>query len=436
MLKKTLLSLILAALALSGAAFADDTPKGNVHPYIKLSASERFRFVSWDNSTTLDDARDGANTFTRHHTSVTGQFYPHDDVEFCLKLTNEFRYYFTPGDTDFEINEIFFDQLYARYTGRFINLTLGRQNLMFGEGLILFDGGPLDGSRSAYFNAARLDVKPCSKGMITLFYFFQPEQEDYLPLVNDQENALIEQDEQGFGVYLNRDFDKVNLQAYYLRKNRKDEIADLYAYEFNTLGIRLGFDITPQLAFAGEYASQTGEWDFLYDQSAYAGYAHLDYKTGWKEFLPTNLTLGFVYLSGDNPRTSNHEGWEPLFGRWPKYSESYIYTLLIEGNGIAYWSDYYSINARAGFALTDKVNFRAEYQSLHATRYPSMRIPWHAIRGLGKNRGNMFIGKVNFTINEYLSGHALWEHFRPGSFYSEEADPANWLRVQLMLNVS
>ena len=80
-----------------------------------VGLSERLRFVSWDNAITLSDAADAANTFTRHRTSVWADWKPSDNLQFYVKLTNEFRYYFNPDDRDFEINEIIFDNLYLKY---------------------------------------------------------------------------------------------------------------------------------------------------------------------------------------------------------------------------------------------------------------------------------------------------------------------------------
>ena len=63
-----------------------------------IGLSERLRFVSWDNAITLNDAADAANTFTRHRTSVWADWKPSDNLQFYVKLTNEFRYYFNPDD--------------------------------------------------------------------------------------------------------------------------------------------------------------------------------------------------------------------------------------------------------------------------------------------------------------------------------------------------
>ncbi|MEW6410989.1 MAG: hypothetical protein AB1483_00790 [Candidatus Zixiibacteriota bacterium] len=428
--KRYLAFSIVTLMIFTSVVAGEDSPKGNIHPNFRLSFSERFRLVSWDNSVNLTDASESATSFTRHRTSIMGQYFALNQFELGLKLTNEFRHYFVPENTEFTWNEIFVDQLYGRWTkGRFA-LTVGRQDIKFGEGFVVLDGGPLDGSRSAYFNAARLDIKPCPQGTLSLFYLYQPRQEDYLPLINDQEKDLVEQDEEGFGAYLSRDVGKGNVQAYYIRKNIVAVDNQLTESGINTIGARITTPLTPQLSVTGEGAYEFGTYGNI-DRKAMGGYAYADYNTGWMKYLPKKLTAGGVYLSGDDPETEDWEGWEPMLGRWPKWSESFIYTLVPE-YGVAYWSNYASLFGRVEFEPMDRVNFRFEYQHLMAPQVAALSYMLH---GDGNNRGEMLIGKLTYTINDYLSGHVVWEHFIAGDYYIDNTDPANWLRFQLMLAV-
>jgi hypothetical protein len=139
----------------------------------KLSFAERFRFVTWDNAINLDKSNSQASTFTRHRTSITAQWKPTDRLEVLAKLTNEFRYYFQPKGKDFSIHEFFFDNFYIHWknaAGLPVSLKLGRQNINLGEGFVVMDGHPLDGSRSIYFNAARFDVRLGHDNNLILFY--------------------------------------------------------------------------------------------------------------------------------------------------------------------------------------------------------------------------------------------------------------------------
>ncbi|MDZ7725142.1 MAG: hypothetical protein U5R06_20580 [candidate division KSB1 bacterium] len=82
-----------------------------------------------------------------------------------VRFTNEFRKYLIIPDGkegDFTLDEIFIDNLYVNWKSQGdipLSVTLGRQNLIYGEGFILLDGNPWDGSRSIYPDAIKVSFK-------------------------------------------------------------------------------------------------------------------------------------------------------------------------------------------------------------------------------------------------------------------------------------
>jgi len=396
----------------------------------KLSFSERFRFTGWDNAISLNDDSSESYAFTRHRTSIMLQWLPIENLEFAVKLTNEFRNYLSPKDREFNFHEIIFDQLYIKWDhviGLPLTLTLGRQNLILGEGFVVFEGHPLDGSRSIYFNALRGDIQLRPNHKLTLFYSYQPVKDNILPVINDKEQGLVEQPERGIGVYYSGKLKKVGLEAYYIRKDVDEESLNTLECGINAFGARVQVPLFDPLSLTVEGVYQTGHWREV-DHGAMGGYFHLDYKVGENIPLLKTITLGGIYLSGDDPATNKHEGWEPLFGRWPKWSESYIYTLVRE-KSVAYWSNLNSLYISLLTQLCEPMTLTMTYHRLGAS-YSSADIFFPG--GSGKNRGDLFIGKLDFKINANWSGHFLWEHFNPGDFYFDGADPANWLRFEIM----
>ncbi len=417
----------LASMVFCAVVSADDTAPGNVHPRIRLSFTERFRMVSWDNAVSLDESAEGGNSFTRHRTNVMGQWYPTDKMELALKLTNEFRNYFVPEQRVFTWDEVFVDQFYFKYRnewGAKGTLTVGRQNITLGEGFVVMDGHPLDGSRSIYFNAVRYDWKIDPRKQLTMFYCYQDETDEALPIIHDQETRLLDQPEEGIGAYFDGDLGKVNLEGYYIRKNMKAGQWRKAGSEINTLGARVRVPVRSDLSGTAEGAYQFGDRED-FDHSAYGGYAYADYNTGWGRYFPQSFRAGAILLSGDDPATDDSEGWDPLFGRWPKWSESYIYTLVPE-SGVAYWSNFASLHAGMRFAPAEDIGFKLDYHHLMA--------PQESVEG-GNTRGELLIGRLDFRLTESLTGHVVWEHFEPGDFYADSADPYNWLRTELLLNI-
>jgi len=435
-MKKTIILPVLAVICLAGGmAFSDDKSE---EPRLKFAFSERMRLETWDNTIGFDSSLADENTYTRTRSSLTAEWKPFDSLLFVCKITNEFRYYFAPDDKEFSIHEFFFDQLYLKAIepfGLWGSFTIGRQDMRFGEGFVVMDGGPLDGSRSAYFNGARVDLNLYNfngeKGTITYFYVYQSETDRLLPLINDRSQMLIEQPEEGYSAYLSCTIEKRVWDVYYIHKNIYETATIKEESSIETLGLRALIPLTGGLEFTGEAASQWGSKSDN-DRVAFGGYFHLDYKTGESFPLPELITLGGIYLTGDNPDTPEWEAWDPLFSRWPKWSESLIYAFIKESK-VAYWSNFNSLYASLRIPLWVDSNLNLTYHFLGADEPAPTSNTFPG--GVGTDRGNLFIARLNFKLLPELSGHVVWEHLTPGDFYSAGADGYNWFRTELLLQL-
>lgn len=451
--------MVLVCLLSAIMMFADEQDKDSV---FQFGFAERFRIVSWDNPITLNGDAPEQSTFTRHRTNLSAKWTPSEYVEVFAKITNEFRYYFTPDDREFNIHEIFIDNLYLKWRRAFrmpVTLTLGRQNIMLDEGFVVMDGHPLDGSRSISFNAARADIQLGKRGNLTLFYTYQPETDNILPVINVKDQPLIEQPYEGFGAYYKTRFGKADISLYYIRKNIDPTDTIRSESGINTYGARLQLPLLKDLSITGEAAFQDG-WigysspqiqnqstenrslDYMeiaadsgsnrMDRSAFGGYFHLDYKIKRVFPLPDQITFGGIYLSGNDMNTGEYKAWDPLFSRWPKWSESFIYTQIAEG-GVAYWSNITSLYAKIGFKINEEINLDIAYHHLGAAEHNQTLSMFPG--GSGKTRGDLFITKLIFRLSKNLTGHLLWEGFRPGDFYFDSASGYSWFRFELLYRI-
>ncbi|MBN2245418.1 MAG: hypothetical protein JW755_06205 [Candidatus Aminicenantes bacterium] len=400
---------------------------------LKFGFIYRFRFVSWDNAIHLDKNKKSESTFTRHRTNLSLNWNPRPNFLLSLKLTNEFRYYFIPSNTVFNLHEIFVDNLFLKWSKLFdlpVDLSLGRQNMMLGEGFVVMDGHPLDGSRSIYFNALRADLNFNKSKKLIFFYTYQPQKDTWLPAINDQKQPLIEQPEKGIGLYFQQISKRSDYDIYYIRKYISSISSIPVDSTINTFGGKIKIPIVPAFSLTAEAAFQSGSYGD-HGRNAFGGYYHLDYMSGFNFPEQYLLTFGGIYLSGDDAGTPKMEGWDPLFSRWPKWSEAYIYTLIPEYKGkVAYWSNFASIYAEMKFNVTSKINLNLTYHHLTAPKLTKESIPFPG--GTGNNRGELIITRLNIHLNRKLSGHLHLEKFYPGNYYWPEADNYYWLRVELM----
>ncbi len=406
---------------------------------VKFSLTTRSRIETTDYASTLGLPQSPTSTagssYVRNRTGLMTQLFPASHWEIAIRFTNEFRRYLVPAGQVFTFDEVVIDQLFAKADslgGTPFSATLGRQNISLGEGFLVAEGGPSDGSRTAYFNAINLNWQFSKKTNLRFIYANQQKNDDILPIIHDQHKVLAEGDEQGVILYLTTSLSNVTLEPYLMHKERNSS-SKLPHASIICVGLREQTRLAPRLTATSELAIQTGNAGGE-DHRAIGGYSYFEYKTNWPTYYPSSFTMGGVYLSGDDNSSVKNEGWEPMFGRYPKWSESYVYTLTNE-YGVAYWSNFASLFGKVSGSLGKDITLNVEYHHSMAPEpvgetFSSRRIFQGAS---GKVRGDLAIVKLNYLIKPRLSGHLLYEQFNPGSFYAEDAKVSSWVRMEALL---
>ncbi len=425
-------------LWVSGSVLAAPSPEENSPRRWAFAFSERIRQETSDNVLSLDETKADSTAYVRFRTSSGLKWTPTSSLEFQIRLTNENRFYLAPKTdvrlgVNYGLNEVFFDWLFLKWSkpgGLPLTLTAGRQDIMLGEGFVVFDGGPLDGSRSAYFNALRLDFSLRPGHLLTAFFCEQHPTDRLFPRLNDVGQKMVEQRERGFGFYYAGSWGTLKTEGYLFRKTATAE-GRFPGAGFQVLGSRAIAPFAPCWTLVGEAAVEFGSWDGE-AMAAWGGYAHLAFAPAAKFPAPGLLTLGGIYLSGDDPATAGQEGWDPAFSRWPKWSESLIYLQAVETGRPAYWTNMTSLYAEAVFDFASNARLKLTLHELGAAR----RTPAGGIlSGRGRRRGELAVAKFTFEVNRNIAGHVIWEAFRPGNFYFEGARSYAWVRFELMFRI-
>ncbi|MCX8069959.1 MAG: alginate export family protein, partial [Thermodesulfovibrionales bacterium] len=310
-----------------------------------FGASFRLRQEVWDNVVALDTLTSASakdRDFFRLRVSGWGKASFNNDVSLYAKLTTEPKYQIgsyrmNAQGSKLDEDEIIFDNIYADFKNMFgapLDLRIGRQDFLgpdsFGEGFLLLDGTPGDGSRSFYFNAARLTWRITKDNSLDFVYITDTWTDTYLPVLHPgNKKQLTASNEQGYVVYSkNKLSDNFNLEPYYIYKI-ENAFASTPKLKLNTVGARAVFTQN-RWTVKGEFAHQFGEYDNGRDRRGNGGYVFVGRKYPDINLKP-EFELGFVYLSGDDPSTPNkHEGWNPLFSRAPYWNELIIYTMINE----------------------------------------------------------------------------------------------------------
>jgi hypothetical protein len=410
---------------------------------------------------------------------------PTPGFDFNVRLTIESRdwtetSFSAPNHKGWDWNEIVFDHFNVKIKPSKttpLTFTIGRQDLMFGDNWLIFEGTPLDGSRTIYFDAARstFEIKKWKTTFDAIFIDQTARNDWWLPpmrVSGDDVNgvrlpiqkAQVEHNERGLVLYMT---DKAKptrqIDAYFIyRAARREPIrvanstgatapfvivtnpddvddpnmktnlgrgedSDLY-----TVGGRLGGDlgkgdVSKLLKYRVEAAFQTGKRNGI-DQRGYGVNSALTYAPKTK--LGHQFRLQYELLSGDDPNTKDRdEGFDILWGRWPRWSELYIYTYAAETTRIAQLGNLHRIGAGWTFKPFAKAELATDLYRLYADKDTAkVRI----LSGAGKTRGTLLTSKLLMKFTPHLAGHLWFERFWPGNYYgADRREAATFIRPEV-----
>ena len=336
------------------------------------------------------------------------------------------------------------------------DVKVGRQDLLYGEGFVLWDGTPQDGSQSQSFDAAVATLK-LDWGTT-----------DFLLAKPYEYNAILNDDEDLYGIYNKWEFSGYAVEPYFLVRDKRQNPSKTATY--SATGVLNGYnDPSPQeqtfligmrgakkfdvadgvnLALSAEFGKEWGEIDFTNEATGLAGYTFshngklkedLDAYGGttsavlsfpevtWKP----SVKAAFTYTSGDDPNTSDYEGWDDFYSEWPKYSELLAYSYFdgfknstrAKDADVGLWGN--MIIPEIGITVSPFARFSQSIRYLYF-------MADEATLGYGKDRGNDIQAMTSYEFTKNLSGHYFIEWFDPGNYYMPGADEALFTRFQLM----
>lgn len=437
-----------------------------------VGASIRLRQEILDNFIYLGTTRSAADdrSYFRFRVQIWDNLKFDEKISLYARITTEPRYYVAgpyrvtlDNGTNlkrFDQDEIFIDNLYIDIKKPFnlpVNLRIGRQDFlgpdMYGEGFIVFDGTPADGSRSFYFNAVKLQLIISENHKFDFVYMSQPVTDIYLPSIHpsaydserdtsrlyiNHKKRLTATHEKGFLIYgSNKILQSLTVEPYYLYKN-EDEWYTNPELNFHTFGLRAVLKLNDEWSVKAELARQLGKYSDGRDKSTFGGYLFL-VKSFPNFKLSPRIELGVAYLSGDNPNTKNKdEGWNPPFSRAAMWNELFAYIVIPEtvnkGGPIpGYWTNLKAIITKLCITPVKNMNLLFSYQHLWSDKKTEFKsAPLNQMfSNNGYDRGDMFAAMGTYKFTKNIDGLLQFEYFIPGDFYTSKAKNAAFLRWQI-----
>ena len=363
-------------------------------------------------------------------------------------------------------DEVALDNLYLDGSGLFdgfLDFRIGRQDMMvgghsvFGLDRILCDGAPYVGSRSCYADMARFTFHTSEESKLDAFALYDNGRNIYRygnhnsrgrPMNAIHPGDSPDMDEWGGGLVWHdslceRTFPyKVYVvhkhnEAYYAPGRRR-----MPDKQLTTVGVDILPEINENLSFELDLADQFGT---ISDGDRQAGgqmaYAAVDFhKSRAEKGLHPYARLSVYYMSGDKhhgKRGNNDTAWDPLWGRWPQYSELFQYGTLY---GLGYWSNMTYPKLTIGMDIGPHHRVSAYSGPIFAAAQD------HAGHADGSGE-SMFKGELSAVRYDFpillapknatglkrfeIFGHVMAELFNPGDYY-DSSRPAWFLRWEVM----
>ncbi|MCK4274940.1 MAG: alginate export family protein, partial [Phycisphaerae bacterium] len=367
----------------------EDVVKRSKQPvsWFKWGADLRLREVFTPNLLLNQEDRH----FQRYRLRTWATITPVENLDINMRLVYEPKHFCQPSREakarkacyidEWTVSEALFDKMNIKWSKALnlpLTVTVGRQDMMFGNNWLILDGTPLDGSRTIFFDAARvtIDLEEI-KTKIDLVYIDQHADSDrWIKPFCDKDFHNIEQDERGAIVYVtNKSLPKTQIDGYFIYKNDRADLGtetgdvgtnrlapwqtgtdgNIYAF-----GGRIAGSIGDAWKYRAEMAQEFGHKNGA-NICAFGANARLEYHLN--DNHKNSFNTGYEYLSGDDPDTGTNEQFDPLWGRWPQFSELLAYTVALE-NRPGETTNLHRFFLGYSCKPTDKLTFDANYHLL------------------------------------------------------------------------
>ena len=337
-----------------------------------------------------------------------------DNVSTTVRLLNE-RSWDQENTEDSDIDLDLAYVMMKEFLYSPLTLTVGRQELRFGNALVI---GDVDGNGASVSANVPPDLslrKSFDAIRATL---------NYDPLVVEVIYSKINENEAGtnawytgstekrdtdlYGVNAKYDLSALGItgtgEAYYFGRVNRSTLATVGKKDTcHTIGVLVGGQIVENLTGSLEFAYQLGQASvdgtgtnslWMLDRRAWAVQSGLNLALA-KKWSP-NLGLIFTYLSGDDSDNDNYSYWDPM------YEDQALNNVV---NAILPHTNVLAFNAKASIQPADDVTITGVYGYYHlAKEMNTMLIP--SLYGTGGDPATGTTGAYTMTTKNDL-GHAL-----------------------------
>lgn len=417
----------------------------NPVPWFSWGADYRIRNEYLNSVFSLDkNAPNREYDWLRHRLRAWSTLSLGDAIDINTRITWEGRNICKPDWAEnFDDGEVLFDLLNVTLKQPLdlpIVVVGGRQEIALGDRWLVFEGTPLDGSRTIYFDAIRLTttLADIQTKIDTIYIDQDARSERWVPMLKARDRNMYtgahdqryitEQHERGAILWVeNKSIENTQIDGYFIYKNDRRVAANGNSGNLYTFGTRGLYDWGEHWKFKGEIAGQFGHKN----GRNVCGLASLDRIAYHFNDRHRNwLRLDYEYMSGDRPGTGTNEAFDPLWGRWPRFTDLLIYTASTESR-VSEMNNMHRVALGHSVNILPQVEMLTDYHLLFADQNTFRDSP--RFSNSGCFRGQLLTWWLKYVITPQLSGHVVAEFFCPGDYYAKpNRDLATFVRTELV----
>jgi hypothetical protein len=464
---RSLTAALLLAAGTTGA-FAQNTGTSAADaPVFQWGGDFRLRFEAYDNVHTLRNFGAHDRDYFRARLRLWETTNPLPGLTLFGRISTEPRYWYdaaTPTAEGTEWKYVILDSMNAKWvtesSGTPITVVAGRQDIVLGDGWLVSDGTPIDGSWTNHFDGLRVTID--AKDMKTKFDVIAFNQQalpgDRVPTLgrdtdlSGKKYYLQEQDETGLVLYAsNKSLKNTQIDGYFVYKadSAVSSVVTTKGYNSDIYTVGTKFSGTPaehwQYSVEGAYqwgrrndvsgsftpaANLASHGSLSRDVSAYGLNAKLTYL--FKDKYSNQISLITECLSGDKRgSTGKDEMFDVLWGRTPRISEVWAVAQGQETGRNSQYNNLFRLGASWGIVPMKDMSVTATYNALFALEDSPTRTTSTLYSRDSNFRGHLFQAVVKQKFTKTLSGLVLAEYCPMGDFYTHH-DSMTFLRVELV----
>lgn len=311
-----------------------------------------------------------------------------------------------------------------------VDLVVGRQDMVLGDGWLVFDGTPCDGSRTNFFDAARATFKfTAARTTLDLLYLdTEPMLDDRIRPFNSQHGATTEQSERTGIVYLSSTaVAQTVLDGYLIYRDQTRVLANGDNASTTTAGGRIVRDLDTHWQAKAEGALEFGRRNDR-DFEAWGFVGQLNWFA--RDAAKNQFRLVTEVLSGDDPTTSDDEQFDIAWGRYPRWSEVFS-TFYSAETRVAQYGNLLRLGAGWTTNLARPLELALDYNAVWALENNRSSALFSAD---GRWRGHLVRSVLSYKHSSHVSARLLGEVLFPGNYtVAARRDTASFIRTELML---